>query len=175
MASPTANDILQYKIGGVASGAAALYGNLTSMYQSGVNAVNPYASPESQDAFGDPQYNQGTLVQQVGVHPQGAQGGDYANNIAKGAIAGAAFGGVGAIVGGGIAAIGTALVGGAKKREMDRRHNLAIANLTAANRLYSQRKTQYLEKQESMGDYNNKLNQYDRLNNLYMSQSGQQA
>jgi len=159
---------------GVISGAASLYGNLNEMYQNGINTINPYASPTTFDAYGDPSYNQGNLVANANVTSKGAQGGDYASNIAKGAVAGAAFGGVGAVVGGAIGGISTAIVGGAKKREMDKRHRLAIANLTAANKFYSNAKTQYYDRQLSTGDYNNKNNNYDRLNNLYMSQGGQQ-
>ena len=157
------------------SGSASIYGELNSMYQNGVNSINPYASPTTFDAYGDPSYNQGNLVQQVGIRAKGAQGEDYLSNIGTGALAGMEVAGPwGAVIGGAIGGISTAITGGAKKREMQRRHNLAISNLNAANKLYGTAKTQYFEHQLGMGDYNAKTNNYDRLNNLYMAQSGQQ-
>ncbi|MDE2217821.1 MAG: hypothetical protein KGJ87_11805, partial [Planctomycetota bacterium] len=81
---------------------------------------------------------------------------------------------VNASLGSPFSALATFFVGNAKKKEMQRKHNLAIQNLNMANKMYGTAKTQFNNQQLSQYDYQNKANPYDRLTNLYMAQSGQQ-
>lgn len=133
-------------------------GNWGSMLSQGQNAINPNAAPQQFDMNGDPSYNQGSLAANTLIKPKGAQFGDYLN--------GALLGVPGLVV--------TAIIGGKKKREMQRKHDLAVMNLNNANNMYSQAKTQYYNRQGGMIDYNNKVNPYDRLTALYQTMGGTQ-
>jgi len=164
-------------IGGVAD----MYGSYQNMVNQ-ANAINTQSAPQTFDAYGDPSYNLGNLDASANMKAYGAQTGEILSGVGKGASTGAAIGSIvpgvgtviGGVVGGIVGGISSAIGGGARKREQQKRIRLARLNLEAGQRMYGENKQQFLNTQLGAGDYNNRNNAYDRLTNLYMAQSGQQ-
>lgn len=168
--APQQGGFLKNNIGGVTSavtGAVSMFADFKGMGDA-ANNINTSAPTQSQDAFGNPDYNLGGFAQQVkAIKPQGATGGEIGGSIAKGASAGAAFGPWGALVGGAIGAIGSLIGGRRRKRKMEEKRKKALANLKASQENYNESAQVAAEQRRSMSMYQDQTNTDARMQNLF--------
>lgn len=161
-------------ISGIGGGIASLYGQFMGQVNQS-NGINTTAAPQMVDANGNPSYDQGALLGTANLNPKGAQAGEIATGAMAGLQAGLSTGNPYAAAGGLVVGALTSIFGGGvRKHDMEVKRDIARRNLQMANNLYNNNKTNYLNKTGGMIDYQNKTNNYDRLTNLYLAQSGQQ-
>lgn len=166
--------------GGIATGIGGLGSlalqNQTMMQQA--NNINVQAPQIQSDVNGKPGFGALQLAQQQenAIQPQGATGAEVANGALTGAETGAAIGsfipGIGTAIGAGIGAIGGAISdwfgGEDRKTEMEKRKNLARANIRTAQMQYNSMMSGYNNKQLAMSQYNDmNNNSSQRIQNLY--------
>ena len=114
------------------------------------------------DAYGMPQYNNGSLQNEVNAFkPAGASGGEIIGGALQGASVGATFGGVGAAVGAGVGALGTAISGlfGESQEEKEKRN--AQGRLLASQNAYNSSMKNYNQNYLSQQNYLDQLKMYN--------------
>jgi hypothetical protein len=154
-------------IAGAASGLLNI-GAQALMMDDAADAINVDAPQQQFDMSGRPVYNLGQYEQAVNtIKPYGATGGEYANAIGQGVMAGAAFGPIGMGVGALIGAGATLLGGRARKRKMEDKLELGQRRLMNQQDAYNLRTAQYNDQQTYAESDANKINWNARFANLY--------
>jgi hypothetical protein len=151
-------------------GGIGLAGNFIGMANQGLG-LNTNIEPMRTDSSMAPTYNAGELWNDASsVKPQGASGGELLNGVGQGASAGAAFGPLGAVIGGAAGGIGTAIAGDYRKRKQQREKNSAMRQVQSAQQNFNQADVDFRNQRNQMEDYNQRMDSSNRLYNLYRSQ-----
>jgi hypothetical protein len=139
--------------------------------------IETQAPSLQRSATGEPVYNTGDFYNQsTAAKPQGATGGEVLGSAGKGAMGGLmaalALGGpVGWLAGGGLA-LGAALgIGGgaARRRKQQHEKHKAIVSAKAAQKNFNTASIAFDEQQTSQDDYLKRMDNTNRLYNLYGS------
>lgn len=167
------NNFLRQNQKTIGNGFQAIGGGvgLASQWSSMANeadSINTSAPEQQLDYFGKPQYNLGeATINAININPQGAGADEILSGAAQGAAAGSAFGAPGAIIGGAIGAIGSAIFGGARKSEMEKKKQKAINSLRFAQAQYNKAQDQFNIQNSGMQMYNQMNDLYSREANIY--------
>lgn len=126
------------------------------------------APTQQYSATGQPVYSGSYYNDVQAAKPQGATFGEAAGGAIKGASAGAAVGGpVGAAIGG-VVGLGAALIGGrSRKKKQEREKRRANTQARAAQNNFNTADKQFDDQQIAQSDYFSRLNNTNRLRNLY--------
>lgn len=131
--------------------------------------INTNAPSMSLDVFGRPTY--GALnqfaVDTSAIDPTGAGGAEIAAGGLQGAQAGLAFGPWGALIGAGLGAGATYLLGRRKKKIEERRKSLATQNLLSAQIGFNTATNYFNSQQAAMGNYGTLMDDTNRFSNFY--------
>jgi hypothetical protein len=130
--------------------------------------INTQTSPIQYDQSMMPIYTSGQLASDIGqANPQGASFGEIATATGQGAIAGSAFGPLGAAIGGAVGGIGSAVMGGVRKRRQRRQLKRATQQLEKNQQIYNEAESSFRANQNQLEDYNERMNSNNRYYNLY--------
>lgn len=157
----------QQRIMGGIGGGIGLFNQFDSMQQQ-ARQINTNAPGSETDSYGRPSYNLGGFAQSVdAIKPQGAQAGELLNGAAEGAQAGTAImPGIGTAIGAGVGFIGSAISGGVRKREEERKKQLAQANLRTAQMQYNSSVMAFQNNVAGQSRYNDLMNTDARFQNI---------
>ena len=160
------------------SGVAALAGNTYGMAHQKLPLPN-FNSEVQYGANGQPSYSGDMVATLSGARAErGASFGEYARGIGEGAGAGAVVGGSlasesgpGAIIGaaaGGIIGAGATLWGGKLRHQLEQQQlNRANATLLNYQSSYNNANKTFMANQAGQQDYYRRMNNYQRMSNLY--------
>lgn len=148
--------------GGAAAGALGLGLNAYGMSQQGLH-LNQGIAQSQYDLNSAPSYTAGNAQNEASnAHIQGLTGGEVLGGAAQGAAIGTAIPvigtAVGAVIGGGVAAIGGALRGNRQQREQA----AALRRVMAAQQQYNTQDVAFRSQQNQRQDYLRRINPYNR-------------
>lgn len=150
-----------------ALGGISLLGDIAGMANQSLG-LDTQAPDLQRSTTGEPVYTTGSFYNQASqAHPQGASSGEFLSGAAKGALAGAALGPVGAAVGGFLGGVGSLLGGRSRRKRQQAEKRKAIRSARIAQEKYNTASQGFDEQLASQSDYLNRMNNMNRLYNLY--------
>lgn len=150
------------------SGLSGLMGNITNIVSQDLG-LNQQAPELVRSDTGQPVYTGGAAYNTAYLSkPQGAvTAEELLGGVAAGAAAGSVFSPGGAVVGGVIAGLGTALAGGERRRRQQAERSRALRQVRTYQQDFNRATESFDKQQLALSDYYRRLNNEEQLYNLF--------